>query len=54
MWNQTEIDSESLHRNVKCQQDNPQYNEKVLEDMAIVTEEQPKYRLHANTTINTR
>jgi hypothetical protein len=48
VWNQTEIDSESVHKNVKCQQDKPQDNEKALEDMAIVTEEQPKYRLQAN------
>jgi hypothetical protein len=35
----------SLHKAVKCQQDKPQYNEKVLGDMAIVT----KYRLQANS-----
>jgi hypothetical protein len=54
VWNQTEIESESVHNDVKCQQDKPQYNEKALEDMAIVTEEQAKYRLQANTAINTR
>jgi hypothetical protein len=54
MWNQTEIESQSVHTNVKCQQDKPQYNEKTLDDMAIVTEEQPRYRLQANTTKNTR
>jgi hypothetical protein len=32
----------------------PQYNEKSLEDMPIVTEEQAKCRLHANTMKNTR
>jgi hypothetical protein len=32
----------------------PQYNEKALEDMAMVSKQQPKYRPHANTTINTR
>jgi hypothetical protein len=42
VWNQTEIDSESVYKNVKCQQDKPQYNEKALEDMTIVTEEQTK------------
>jgi hypothetical protein len=42
VWNQSEIDAESVHKNVKCQQDKPQYNEKALEDMAIVTEEQGK------------
>jgi hypothetical protein len=54
VWNQAEIDSESVRENVKCQQDKPQYNEKALEDKYIVTEEQPKYRLQTNTTINTR
>jgi hypothetical protein len=54
VWNQTEIDSESVHKNVKCQQVKPQYNEKALEDMAIVTVKQDKYRLDANTTKNTR
>jgi hypothetical protein len=54
VWNQTEFVPEPVHKNIKCQQDKPQNNEKALEDMAIVTEEQPKYRLQANTTINTR
>jgi lipopolysaccharide export system protein LptC len=36
-----------VHKDVKCKQDKPQYNEKALEDMAIVTEEQAKYRLQA-------
>jgi hypothetical protein len=39
--------SESAYRNVECQQDKPQYNENVLQDMAIGTEEEPKYRLQA-------
>jgi hypothetical protein len=47
VWNQTEIDSKSVHKNVKCQQDKPQHNKKALDDMAIFTEEQRKYRLHA-------
>jgi hypothetical protein len=38
----------------ECKQDKPQYNEKVMEVMAIVTEEQAKYRLQAKTAINTR
>jgi hypothetical protein len=41
VWNQTEIDSKSVNKAVKCQQDKPQYNKKALENMAIVTEEQP-------------
>jgi hypothetical protein len=40
VWNQTETDSKSVHKNVKRQQDKPQYNEKALEDVAIVTDEQ--------------
>jgi hypothetical protein len=52
--NQTEIDSQSVHKNFKCQQDKPQYNKNTLEDMAIVTVEQHKYRLQASRTINTR
>jgi hypothetical protein len=54
VWNQTEIDSESIHKTVKCEQGKPQYNKKALEDTAIVTEEQPKYRLHANAVKNTK
>jgi hypothetical protein len=37
-----------VHKDVKCKQDKPQYNEKALEDMAIVTGEQAKSRLQAN------
>jgi hypothetical protein len=29
----------TVHKNVKCQQDKPQYSEKESEDMTIVTEE---------------
>jgi hypothetical protein len=54
VWNQTEIDSKSVHKNVRCQQDKPQYKEKALEDIVIVTEEQTKYRIHTNTMKNTR
>jgi hypothetical protein len=36
-----------IKQGVKCKQDKPQYNEKALEDMAIVTEEQAKYGLQA-------
>jgi hypothetical protein len=54
VWNQTEIDSESVHKNVKCQHDKLHYNKKAMEDIAIVTKEQAKYRLQANTVINTR
>jgi hypothetical protein len=32
---------EYVHIDVKCQQVKPQYNKKALEDMAIVTTEQP-------------
>jgi hypothetical protein len=46
--NQTEIGSESAHKNVKCQQGKPQYNKKALEGMAIFTEEQAKHRLKGN------
>jgi hypothetical protein len=43
-----------VHKNVKCQQDKPQYIEKALEYMAIVTEKKLNYRLHENTMTNTR
>jgi hypothetical protein len=52
VWNQTEIDSESVHKDAKCQQDKPQYNEKAVEDIAIVRDN--TNRDSKQTAINTR
>jgi hypothetical protein len=51
---QTDTVPQSVHKHVKCQQDKLQYNEKALEHMTIVTEEQAKYRLQANAVIHKR
>jgi hypothetical protein len=36
------------HKEIKCKQDRPQYNEEVMRVMAVLNEEQAKYWLRAN------